>query len=90
LVAGPEAEGEFLTLEQIVSERLLTRVLVFGTELAEALFGHESPAVVAAARVHLVPGLNRLGTDRDAKRILWKAMLEQGIAAPQTTGKQRT
>ncbi|NIQ94186.1 MAG: hypothetical protein GWN87_08235, partial [Desulfuromonadales bacterium] len=65
-VTGDEAAG--MTLGDAVAERLFTRILVFGGEIAEYLFGAEIPEIIAAARVHVVPGLERLGQDREAKR----------------------
>lgn len=70
------------SLQAVVGERLITRVVIFGRVAAGSVFGRSVPDVLGAARVHLVPGLKRLGNDRDAKRILWKLMCDEGIAAP--------
>jgi len=78
-----------LCLEDAVKERLVTRILVFGNELAAILFGPIVPDVIVTARVHIVPGLDRLDRDRDAKRSLWRLMNEQGIAATKTTGSRK-
>lgn len=82
---GPPEEDGSMTVHGVAAERLLTRVLVFGEELAEALFGAAVPEVVAGARVHVAPALERLGHDREAKRILWRMMCEHGIAARQAS-----
>jgi hypothetical protein len=88
--AGESCVGpEFMSLEAAVKERLLTRILVFGGALAETLFDAGVPDLIASARVHAVPGLDRLDGDRDAKRKLWGLMCEQGIAAGKTTGTQQ-
>ena len=81
-----DADSESTTVETAIAERLFTRILVFGEGLAERLFPSGTPEIVGAARVHLVPGLARLGEDRQAKRILWQMMCEQGIAAGNATG----
>ncbi len=70
-----------VSLREAVAERLATEVLIFGEVAAARLFGSVVPAVLGAARMHVVPSLARLGKDREAKRILWKLMCDQGIAA---------
>lgn len=80
------AGGDGISLAAAVAEKLLTRVLVFGEELAGTLFGNEVPEVIAGARVHVVPSLARLDREREAKRILWNIMREQGMAAKPASG----
>jgi hypothetical protein len=79
---GSEGTGELRTVMDAVAEKLLTRVLVFGDRLAAEVLGARVPSVLSAARVHMVPGLERLATDKNAKRTLWRLMLDHGIAAP--------
>jgi len=88
--AGHAGEAKVMTVQGAVAQELLTRVLVFGEDLAEALFGGEAPEVIAGARVHVVPDLERLGRDREAKRILWGVMREYGIAAPRNPASIKT
>lgn len=80
-----EVKGELRTVMDVVAEKLLTRVLVFGDKLAAEVLGARVPSVLSAARVHIVPGLERLATDKNAKRILWRLMLDHGIAAPRNS-----
>lgn len=84
---NPGLGAETVTIEEAVADRLLTRVLVFGKGVASAVFGASPPDSVGTARIHLVPGIERLGSDQAAKRTLWKLMLEQGIAADDAAGK---
>lgn len=81
-----EQSGELLTVQAAVSEKMLTRILVFGEDLAARIFGPEIPTVLSAARVHVVPGLVALKEDRNAKRVLWGLMNENGIAAGRGNG----
>lgn len=85
-VRDAEGEGEGMKLVSAIAERLFTRVLVFGQDLAGAVLGESAPEVISGARVHVVPGLERLAGDQDAKRILWAVMCEHGIAAPRNSG----
>ena len=85
--SGDDVAGD-TDIESAVAEGLFTRILVFGREAAELLFGPDCPEVVSTARVHIVPGLDRLGSDREAKRALWSLMLEEGIAAAKGGGAQ--
>lgn len=77
----PGLAADTMTIANAVSEKMLTRILIFGENLASVIFSSEVPAVVSAARVHVVPGLNDLAQDSGAKRILWALMNENGIAA---------
>ena len=67
-------------LDDVLRDRLATQVLVFGSALAAMLLGEPPPDCIRAARIHVVPSLEELAGDRDAKRILWALMREQGIA----------
>jgi hypothetical protein len=80
-VNGGNDGEQLVTIENAVAEKLLTRVLVFGEDLADVVFGRDIPDFIGTARLHVVPGLDRLARDQEAKRTLWKLMLEQGIAA---------
>ena len=90
--AGPGSGADCLSLEAAVTERLLTQILVFGDALAANLFGAVVPHVIGTARVHIVPDLDSLDGDREAKRKLWNLMCEQGIAEQSTreSRKDRT
>lgn len=81
--------GGTQTLPGLIAERMLTRVLIFGAALEPLLFEGRAPEVIAAARVHVVPGLERLAGDPGAKRTLWRLMCDEGIADPGPTGKER-
>lgn len=84
---APGFGAEAVSLEEAVADRLFTRMLVFGEGVASALFGSRRPDYLGTARVHFVPGVARLGSDREAKRVLWALMQEHGIAARRAAGK---
>lgn len=86
-VGSPGYGAEIVSLENAVSDRQITCVLVFGEGVASAVFGALRPDTVGTARIYLVPGIESLGSDREAKRKLWELMLEQGIAAGPAGGK---
>lgn len=84
---NPGYGAEVVNLENAVSDRQITCILVFGEGVASAVFGASRPDTVGTARIYLVPAIERLGSDRAAKRELWELMLEQGIAAGRAGGK---
>ncbi len=79
---GVADSGQAQTVRNTIAEKLITRVLVFGESLAGQVFGEDVPAVISAARIHVAPGLSQVAEDQQAKRLLWKTMLDHGIAAP--------
>jgi DNA polymerase III psi subunit len=74
--AWPEAEGDASnpTLEEAVGERLVTRLLIFGADLARALCGPKVPDVLLSAAVHVAPDLDELAARGSARRALWRAI----------------
>lgn len=84
---APGFGAEAVSLEEAVADRLFTRMLVFGEGVASVLFGARRPDSLGTAGVHFVPGVARLGTDREAKRILWALMQKHGIAAGRAAGQ---
>lgn len=76
-----EADGaKPMPLDDVLHDRMTTQALVFGSALAAQLLGEPPPDCIGAAKIHIVPSLDELAGDRDAKRILWALMREQGIA----------
>lgn len=60
------------TLEDAVADRLFTHLLVFGDELARALFGAGAPDVIGSSAVRVAPEMDELAVRGDAKRALWR------------------
>jgi len=82
-----EAGDDGLSPEEAVTELMITRLLIFGDDLTTEIFEAGPPECLGAARVHVVPSMDALSADQEAKRILWTLMREQGIAARQDQGK---
>ena len=76
--AWPDPEGNPDTpcLEDAVRDRLFTRVIVFGADLAGRLFGGPAPEVLLSASVSIAGSLDELAVRGSAKRALW-ALLSQ-------------
>lgn len=81
-----EESGGYATVAEAVGDRLITRVLVFGAELAESLLGEQAPDTIGTAKLHVVPAMEALESDVEAKRALWALMRETSIAAPRPGG----
>lgn len=58
-------------LEDAVSDRLLTDVLVFGDGLARDLFRGAPPELLASAKVSVTSGMDELTVSGDARKGLW-------------------
>lgn len=82
-----EESGGYATVAEAVGDRLITRVLVFGAELAASLLGEQAPETIGTAKLHVVPAMEALESDVEAKRALWALMRETSIAAPRPGGK---
>ncbi|MEJ2384709.1 MAG: hypothetical protein P8Y54_09965 [Xanthomonadales bacterium] len=72
--AWPDPEGDLAcpTVDEAVADRLFTRLLVFGEELARDLFGPESPEVLGSAAVRVAPAMDELAVRGNAKQAFWR------------------
>lgn len=86
-VESAEDEGAYACVADAVADRLITRILMFGSPVADLLLGGETPEAVGTARLHVVPSMAELEADMEAKRTLWTLMRETAIAAPRPGGK---
>jgi DNA polymerase III psi subunit len=71
--------GQGVTLEQAVSHRLFTQVLLLGQELAESILGGKPPDVLGSAAVTVAPGLQELGERASARQQLWGRISKLGL-----------
>ena len=76
----PGADEETERLADIVSNRLITRVLLFGRDTGRCLFQAAPPATIGSAEVLELPGLDELANEALARRALWR-LLRSGTAA---------
>lgn len=67
-----ENDGQFL--EDIVADRLITRVLLFGPEPGRSLFKGPVPALVGSAVVAVAPALEELAANGSARQALWRQL----------------
>ncbi len=74
-----EVEAGSVTLEQAVSERLFTSVVIFGAELAATLFPGGVPGGVQTASLVQLPSIPVLEQDGQARRGLWLELCRCGI-----------
>jgi len=70
----PAAEEEAQILREVVAERLITRILVFGPETARRAFAGEVPAILGSATIVTLPGLQELAASGAARQELWKQL----------------
>jgi hypothetical protein len=68
----PEHDPGRPTLEEAVADRLFTHLLVFGEELARALFGTSAPDILGSSAVRVAPDMDELAVRGSAKRTLWR------------------
>lgn len=69
-----------VALADAIGDRLVTRVIVFGSEPACWLFGDEIPENLGSAAVGIAPSLGELAGNGPAKRSLWGLL--QGMPDP--------
>lgn len=73
--AWPEPNHDPATgtrLEEAIENRLFTRLIVFGDDLAGKLFGKDVPAVMVSSSISVAPGLDELAVRGTAKQSLWQ------------------
>ena len=68
-------------LGDIISGRLITRILLFGAETARRLFRGSAPQIVGSAAVAIVPGLQELAVSGSARRSLWQQLRKLNTTA---------
>jgi hypothetical protein len=76
-----EDESGGQALGDIVSGRLITRILLFGRETAQRLFQGSAPEIVGSATVTVVPGLQELAVSGMARQSLWRHLRKWQLAA---------
>jgi hypothetical protein len=77
----PEDESGGQGLGDIVSGRLITRILVFGRETAQRLFEGSAPEIVGSATLMVVPDLQELAVSGLARQTLWRQLRKWQLPA---------
>lgn len=75
----PDNSESALPIEQAVSEKLITAVVIFGQELAQQVLGDATIDCVSAAKVHIAPELDINGMPAPHSRSLWNQLCEAVI-----------
>lgn len=70
LDGSSEAGGQ--VLGDVISGRLITRVVLFGAETARRLLQGKSPEFVGSAAIAMVPSLQELAVSGFARQSLWQ------------------
>lgn len=70
----PEGKPDSLTLAEAVRQRLFTRVLLFGSNVADRVFEDEIPVVLGSARVLSTFSLKELSVQGSARLSLWNQL----------------
>lgn len=68
-------------LEEAIGNRLFTRLIVFGEDLAVKMFGGDVPSVMVSSSISVAPGLDELVVRGTAKQTLWR-IIASGAEAP--------
>lgn len=71
-----------LSLEEAVSQRLFTRVVLFGRGLQRQMFKCDIPLVVGSARIHATDGLEELAVRGSAKLAFWNLLSALNASNP--------
>lgn len=67
----PSPDADIQRLEDLIGNRLITRVLLFGPVPARALFGDEVPPLVGSATLSVAPPLEELAASGIVRRDFW-------------------
>lgn len=80
---GPGEDGH--ELGDVVADRLITRVFLFGPEPARALFRGPPPEILGSATVSVLPGLDELAVRGTAKQAVWRQLRSVSSARAEAT-----
>jgi DNA polymerase III psi subunit len=79
--AWPEAgaNANAIGLPDAIEEHLFTTVAIFGDDLARQLFEDELPASLKAAKLILLPSMQEIQQQAEARRMLWDTFCRSGM-----------
>jgi len=70
------------SLHETIDNRLFTLVVLFGEKLAGSVFNAKILDVLGSARIAVVPDLDVMAVDGNARRSLWLSLADQGAGIP--------
>ena len=77
--AWPFADTGAVNLPQAVEENLFTTVAIFGKELAAQFFDDELPGHLNSASLVLLPSMQDIQNQAEARRLLWTTFCRSGM-----------
>ncbi len=77
----PDSGADTVKPAVAVEEHLFTTIAVFGTQLAEQLFGHTLPKRLNSASLILLPSMRDLETCAPARQTLWTELCSFGLVS---------
>ena len=77
--AWPYLDDGAVDLNSAVQESLFTTVAFFGRELALQFFGGELPAHLNSANLVLLPSMQDIQSQAEARRVLWATFCRSGM-----------
>jgi DNA polymerase III psi subunit len=78
--AWPYHDDGAVDLTRAVEESLFTTVAFFGQELALQVFGGELPAHLNSAKLVLLPSMQDIQNQAEARRVLWATFCQSGLS----------
>lgn len=79
--AWPHAETRAVNLTSVVEENLFTTVAFFGNELATQFFDGDIPDSLNSAKLVLLPAMQDLQNQPEARRTLWATLCRFGMVS---------
>jgi DNA polymerase III psi subunit len=77
--AWPNADAGAVKLSNAVDENLFSTIAVFGEDLAAQLFDGELPVSLNSANIVMLPAMQDLLSQADARRVLWDTFCRSGM-----------
>jgi DNA polymerase III psi subunit len=79
--AWPCTDANASLLPKAIEDNLFTTVAIFGEELAGTFFDGELPASLNAANIVLLPAMQDIQNNADARKLLWGALCRSGMVS---------
>jgi len=79
--AWPYTEDDGVELIDAVEEQLFTTLAIFGSDLADQLFGGELPVSLSSANVVLLPSMQDILGQAETRRVLWDTVCRCGMVS---------
>lgn len=74
------AQEPAVAMADAVVERLFTTIIIFGKDVASALFDGQPPTTVHSARLLVVPATEELQASPSQRKVLWRLLCNSQLA----------